>query len=313
MHSQANNGLAEQVPPDAQQTGTQGGLSRAILLGRLWRRLFRPRLKRQVAAVLERAGETAYEPGLGIQIAEAAGRLIGRCRRDAADVQEADRHWGRGLELLDRLCDVGLSERRAPDIRPDSLERLEARLAERARAATQNRPAPCSRFPASVAASPDAAWSALAPGPPGRLEEGAVSMRTRVAIVGNGAVGLSLAFRLLQSRDAPQVLVFGPPHLPGSYAGSSAAPAMINVIGEITEKTRTSWAARHQLAIGEKARALWPEQVARMNEDLAALGEPRLELHAAPTSSHGPMPPMSPGTWMRSARRSPSAEMRSRS
>lgn len=74
-------------------------------------------------------------------------------------------------------------------------------------------------------------------------------------------------------------MVFGPPDLPGCYAGSSAAPAMINVVGEITTKIRESWAAQHQLDIGEAARALWPEHVMRLNETLSALGEPTVELH----------------------------------
>lgn len=105
-------------------------------------------------------------------------------------------------------------------------------------------------------------------------------MPQRVAIVGAGAVGRSLAWRLARSEPAPHIVLYGPRDLPHAYAGSTAAPAMINVLGEITSRIGTSWAARHMLAIGEQAMRLWPEYRARLNAEIADTGLPRVDLHA---------------------------------
>ncbi|ABS65104.1 FAD dependent oxidoreductase [Parvibaculum lavamentivorans DS-1] len=104
-------------------------------------------------------------------------------------------------------------------------------------------------------------------------------MTQRIAIVGNGVAGLSLAYRLANSAPAPNVVIYGPGDLQGAYAGSTAAPAMVNVLGEVTTRVRTSWAARHMLEIGEQAMRLWPEFVERLNRDLAPLGVPQVNLY----------------------------------
>jgi glycine/D-amino acid oxidase-like deaminating enzyme len=102
---------------------------------------------------------------------------------------------------------------------------------------------------------------------------------THIAIVGDGAIGLALAHRLASSPARPQVTVFGPQTIAEQYAGSWAAPAMINVFGEVTTKIEESWAARHMLDIGVAAMELWPDVVARLNRELAGLGEGPVALH----------------------------------
>lgn len=104
-------------------------------------------------------------------------------------------------------------------------------------------------------------------------------MTQRIAIIGNGIAGLSLAYRLSNATAAPEIAIYGPSDLRGAYAGSTAAPAMINVLGEITSRVRTSWAARHMLEIGEQAMRLWPEFVERLNRDLEPLGAPPVNLY----------------------------------
>jgi glycine oxidase len=101
----------------------------------------------------------------------------------------------------------------------------------------------------------------------------------RIAIVGDGIIGLSLAYRLANSPARPQIVVFGPEDIAEHYAGSWAAPAMVNVFGEVTTKHESSWAARHMLDIGIKAMQMWPEFLDRLNRELTGLGEVPLDLH----------------------------------
>ena len=104
-------------------------------------------------------------------------------------------------------------------------------------------------------------------------------MARRIAIVGTGVVGLSLAYRLAGSAGRPEIVLFGPANIADHYAGSWAAPAMVNVFGEVTTKHESSWAARHMLDIGIAAMRLWPDFLDRLNRDLAAVGEEPVALH----------------------------------
>ncbi|HEX2256792.1 MAG TPA: FAD-dependent oxidoreductase, partial [Afifellaceae bacterium] len=104
-------------------------------------------------------------------------------------------------------------------------------------------------------------------------------MAQRIAIVGDGAIGLALAFRLAQSPARPEIKVFGPRAIGEHYAGSWAAPAMVNVFGEVTTKHDRSWAARHMLDIGVASIELWPDFLARLNRELAGHGEAPIALH----------------------------------
>jgi glycine oxidase len=105
-------------------------------------------------------------------------------------------------------------------------------------------------------------------------------MGTRIAIVGNGVIGLSLAYALSRRTNPPDIEVYGRPDLAADYAGSAAAPAMINVVGEVTASIETSWAAKHMLDIGLAAQAAWPEFVARLNGDAGEAGGEPVQLHS---------------------------------
>lgn len=104
-------------------------------------------------------------------------------------------------------------------------------------------------------------------------------MTKRIAIVGNGAVGHSLAHQLAETADRPEVVVFGPDDIASHFAGSWAAPAMVNVFGEMTVDHENSWAGQHMLEIGIAAMELWPGFLERLNAELKDLGEPPVELH----------------------------------
>jgi hypothetical protein len=57
-------------------------------------------------------------PGARIALASGAAQLLVVCARDARDAGEAEQYWNSAIGLLDRLCDVGASERRAPGLMP---------------------------------------------------------------------------------------------------------------------------------------------------------------------------------------------------
>lgn len=104
-------------------------------------------------------------------------------------------------------------------------------------------------------------------------------MAKRIAIVGDGVIGLSLAYRLADTPARPDIVVFGPNDMAGHYAGSWAAPAMVNVFGEVTTKHDSSWAARHMLDIGIAAMKLWPGFLDELNRELTGRGEKPIALH----------------------------------
>ncbi|CAL9465253.1 D-amino acid dehydrogenase [Actinosynnema sp. ALI-1.44] len=82
-------------------------------------------------------------------------------------------------------------------------------------------------------------------------------MRDRdVVVVGNGVIGLSVAFEL--SRRAPElrVAVVGPPDRP--MAASAAAGAMLNCFGEVTPSTCTHPASAAKFAVAKAALDAWP-------------------------------------------------------
>jgi glycine/D-amino acid oxidase-like deaminating enzyme len=135
----------------------------------------------------------------------------------------------------------------------------------------------------------------------------------RIAIVGDGAIGLALAWRLAQSPARPEVKVFGPNAIGEHYAGSWAAPAMVNVFGEVTTKLDRSWAARHMLNIGVASMELWPEALARLNRELAGHGEAPIALHRGTYLVARPAGRRRSPTSAPSARRSPSAATPTRS
>src|SRR5690606_30926452 len=76
-----------------------------------------------IADLLDQA---AYDqrPELGIDLAHAAGEILSLYALEAGNSDEEGRFWGKAIEILDRLCNVG-AETRAPGGRPDRLEWLE--------------------------------------------------------------------------------------------------------------------------------------------------------------------------------------------
>ncbi len=80
-----------------------------------------------------------------------------------------------------------------------------------------------------------------------------------VAIIGNGAIALSIAVWLHRLVPECRVLRIGPPRRDG--CASRAAGAMLGVYGEITAGMLDTKAGRAKLEMGRRASALWPEWV----------------------------------------------------
>jgi hypothetical protein len=59
---------------------------------------------------------TSGNPGCRIALASSVGQLLALCARDARDAGEAERCWSAATGILDRLCDVGASERQVPGL-----------------------------------------------------------------------------------------------------------------------------------------------------------------------------------------------------
>ncbi|MFG2720886.1 NAD(P)/FAD-dependent oxidoreductase [Streptomyces sp. NPDC048416] len=81
-----------------------------------------------------------------------------------------------------------------------------------------------------------------------------------VAIVGNGVLGLSLAWVLAQRGQ--RVAVLGQPHRP--WAGSTASGAMLGCFGEVTTSLLATEQGRAKLELGIQATKLWPQWLAEL-------------------------------------------------
>lgn len=77
-----------------------------------------------------------------------------------------------------------------------------------------------------------------------------------VVVVGNGVIGLSIAFELSQRANRPRVSVIGPPAREG--AASVAAGAMLNAFGEATASTLAHPASAAKFAVTRAALDAWP-------------------------------------------------------
>ncbi|MEU9983169.1 FAD-dependent oxidoreductase [Streptomyces sp. NPDC050856] len=87
-----------------------------------------------------------------------------------------------------------------------------------------------------------------------------------VLVVGNGALGLSLA--LVLARRGQRVAVLGETHRP--WAGSTAAGAMLGAFGEITTSLVASQYGRTKLELGIRATRMWPQWLAELEEEAGA-------------------------------------------
>lgn len=93
-----------------------------------------------------------------------------------------------------------------------------------------------------------------------------------VLIVGNGVIGLSIAYELAGRADGSRVLVCGPGHRTG--AASAAAGAMLNTFGEVTKYTLLSSAGEAKFQLCLDALDRWPSWLERLTADSA---EPALD------------------------------------
>ncbi|GGZ83356.1 NAD(P)/FAD-dependent oxidoreductase [Streptomyces echinoruber] len=84
-----------------------------------------------------------------------------------------------------------------------------------------------------------------------------------VVVVGNGVLGLSLAWVL--ARRGQRVAVLGRPHRP--WAGSAAAGAMLGCFGEVTTSLLASEYGRAKLELGIQASRMWPQWLARLEDE----------------------------------------------
>lgn len=75
-----------------------------------------------------------------------------------------------------------------------------------------------------------------------------------VLVIGDGVVGRSIAFALADSPQRPTVAMVGRP----GPAASSAAGAMLSVLGELTGNSLRTPAARCRVGLAQQSAALWP-------------------------------------------------------
>ncbi|MGP3984496.1 NAD(P)/FAD-dependent oxidoreductase [Streptomyces sp. KR80] len=85
-----------------------------------------------------------------------------------------------------------------------------------------------------------------------------------VVIVGNGVLGLSIAFETAVRSPSVRIAVVGPPARPGS--ATVAAGAMLNCFAEVTGFTDRHPACRAKFALARKALDAWPEWLGRLAE-----------------------------------------------
>ncbi|WP_370423756.1 NAD(P)/FAD-dependent oxidoreductase [Streptomyces sp. QH1-20] len=84
-------------------------------------------------------------------------------------------------------------------------------------------------------------------------------------VVGNGAVGLSVAVEVARRSPESRVTVVAP--AARTRGASVAAGAMLNCFGEVTRYTRLHPAAEARFAAARDALALWPQWLSALEED----------------------------------------------
>ncbi|MFI2613070.1 NAD(P)/FAD-dependent oxidoreductase [Kitasatospora sp. NPDC018619] len=94
-----------------------------------------------------------------------------------------------------------------------------------------------------------------------------------VLVVGNGIIGLSVAFELSQRSRDLRIAVIGPPARDG--AASAAAGAMLNCFAEVTGSTLAHPASAAKFAVGRAALDAWPAWLDKVH-DAAGGTKPRL-------------------------------------
>jgi glycine/D-amino acid oxidase-like deaminating enzyme len=84
-------------------------------------------------------------------------------------------------------------------------------------------------------------------------------------VVGNGVIGLSIAYQLAKRAPEESIVVIGPRAREG--AASMAAGAMLNTFGEITKYTLQSPASQAKFQLCRDALDAWPAWLAEVKED----------------------------------------------
>ncbi|MEV5572335.1 FAD-binding oxidoreductase [Spirillospora sp. NPDC052269] len=94
-----------------------------------------------------------------------------------------------------------------------------------------------------------------------------------VLVIGNGVLGLSIAWEVARRAPDCPVTVVGPPERPG--AASAAAGAMLNCFGEVTAQTFDHPAGRAKFDIARRALDAWPGwlECLRQDADEPGLGQ----------------------------------------
>ncbi|PAU46146.1 hypothetical protein CK936_25455 [Streptomyces albireticuli] len=87
-----------------------------------------------------------------------------------------------------------------------------------------------------------------------------------VVVVGNGAVGLSVAVEIARRAPELKISVIGPAER--ARAASVAAGAMLNCFGEVTTHTRRHPVSEARFAVARAALDLWPRWLAALEEDV---------------------------------------------
>jgi hypothetical protein len=100
----------------------------AGLFAYLWSHM----LHHRIDYLLNQGESRRRRPDYAVQMASAAGALLGFCARNARNADETEWYWSTAIGLLDRLCEVGLPERqRALGPRADNLAWLAERDVQR--------------------------------------------------------------------------------------------------------------------------------------------------------------------------------------
>jgi len=99
-------------------------------------------------------------------------------------------------------------------------------------------------------------------------------MRVDIAIVGNGILAMTTARALNESRPDLSVAIIGPAERAGG--ATRASGAMLNVFGEITNRSEASPAAIERFKIAYDSLRRWPDYLEQLNADLPSESKVRI-------------------------------------